>query len=55
MLRWHPLSSLVAAISAKVVGINGIYGFSDNDPIFTYACLQCALMPLIGPFTARKG
>ena len=55
MPRRHPLAPLVAANSAKAVGINRIYGFLDNDPIFTYACLQCALMPLIGPFTARKG
>ncbi len=55
MPRWHLLSPLVAANSAKVVGINVIYGFSNNDPIFTYASLQCALMPQLGPFTARKG
>ena len=55
MPRRHLLSPLVAANSAKVVGINRIYGFSDHDLIFTYACLLCALMPLIGPSTARKG
>ena len=55
MPRRHPLSPLVAANSAKVVGINRIYVFSDNDPIFTYTCLQCALMPQFGPSTARKG
>ena len=55
MPRRHPLAPLVAANSAKVVGINKIYEFSDNDPIFTYACLQCALMPQFGLFTARKG
>ena len=55
MPRRHPLALLVAANSAKVVGINKIYGFSDNDQIFTYVCSQCALMPQFGPFTARKG
>ncbi|ENC6383805.1 hypothetical protein ABKX71_002407 [Aeromonas veronii] len=55
MPRWHPLSPLVAANSAKVVDINRIYGFSDHDPIFTYACLLCSLMPQFGPSTARKG
>ena len=55
MPRRHPSSSLVAANSAKVVGINRIYGFSGNDQIFTYACLLCALMPQFGPSTARKG
>ncbi|WP_429118266.1 hypothetical protein [Aeromonas veronii] len=55
MPRWHPLSPQVAANSAKAVGINRIYEFSDNDPIFTYASLQLALMPQFGPFMARKG
>ncbi|WP_421233788.1 hypothetical protein [Aeromonas jandaei] len=55
MPRWHPLSPLVAANSAKVVGINKIYGFSDNDQIFTYESLRLALMPQFGPSTARKG
>jgi len=55
MPRRHPLAPLVAANSAKAVGINRIYGFSDNDPIFTYACSQCALMQQLGPLIARKG
>ncbi len=55
MPRRLPLASLVATNSAKVVGINKIYGFSDNDQIFTYVCSQCALMLLIGPSTTRKG
>ena len=50
MPRRHPLSPLVAANSAKVVGINRIYGFSGNDPIFYLcklaACSDAAVWPI---------